>query len=237
MDLFSDLITGVQDDQTIGNESTLYPLALVKRAINRAYRKAGGLFRWPELRDAQKTSTATSQEYYDFPDNWQSDSMWRLEVDGDQYGETPDGSPMDWTDYTIWRANDDNANSTSKKWSVQNRRYFIYPVPTTDGSSNICVWGYKVVSELSSDGDTTIFSYSLPECNEAIVLETVAILKSKGELEKSGEFRSAEAKQILATSWARLRQNQAKYEKTQPFFYVEDLFGKSSVKQVTGNFD
>ena len=236
MDLFSELITAVQDDLTVGNESSLFPLALVKRAINRAYRKASSLFRWPELEDAKKTSTVISQEYYDFPTNWQTDSIWRLEVGGDQWGEDPDGSPMSYEDYLEWRANDDNDNSTSKKWSVQYRRYFIYPVPTTNGTNNIVVWGQRVPDALSADGDVTIFSYSQPECNEAIVLEAVAILRAKGENEKSSGFKSAEAKQLLATAWGKIKQNQAKYEKTQPFFNVNDMFGPSNVKQITGNF-
>jgi len=238
MDIFTDLIQGVQDDLTIGDDSSLFPLALVKRAINRAYRKSAGLFRWPELEDAQKTSTQTNQEYYDFPTNWQPDSMWRLEVDGDQYGETPDGSPQRFEDYLVWRADDDNANSTTKKWAVQHRRYFIYPVPTTAGDYNISVWGQRVPDALSNDADVTIWSYAMPECNEAVVLEAVAILKSKGEEDKSGEFKSTEAKQILVVAWGKIRQNQAKYEKTQPFFDVPDYFsGKTSAKQITGNFD
>jgi len=236
MDLFSDLITGVQDDLTVGNESSLFPLALVKRAINRAYRKSASLFRWPELEDAKKTSSVASQEYYDFPQTWQTDSIWRLEMDSDQWGEDPDGSPMSYEDYLQWRADDDNADSTDKKWSVQYRRYFIYPVPTTNGTNNIVVWGQRVPDALSSDGDATIFSYSMPECNEAIVLEAVAILKAKGENEKSSGFKSAEAKQILAVAWGKIRQNQAKYEKVQPFFEVDDMFGPSNVKQITGNF-
>ena len=52
---FANIVEAVQDDLTIGDESTLYAPALIKRAINRAYRKAAGLFPWPELQDAKKT--------------------------------------------------------------------------------------------------------------------------------------------------------------------------------------
>lgn len=237
MDLFSELIQAVQDDLTVGNESTLFPLALVKRAINRAYRKSTGLFRWSELEDAKKTSTIANQEYYDFPQNWQADSIYRLEVDDEQYGEAIDGSPLSYQDYLTWRRDDANSNSTDKKWAVQWRRFFIYPVPTTTGSNNITVWGQRVPDALASDGDVTIFSYSLPECNEAVVLEAGAILKAKGGEEKSGEFRSSEAKLILASAWNKIRQNQAKYDKNLPFFNVPDLFAGRNVKQTTGNFE
>jgi hypothetical protein len=237
MDLFSELITAVQSDLTIGDESSLFPLATVKLAINRAYRKAGGMYRWPSLEDAKKTSTVNGQEYYDALDTWRPDSIWRLEVDGDQWGETPDGSPMTYDDYLTWRADDDNANSTDKKWGVQWLRYFIFPVPTTNGNNNISIWGFKNVETLTNNSDTTIFSYSMPECNEAIVLEATAILKNKGEDLKSKQFLSTEALAIITRAWIQIKQEQAKYEKTQPFFHVDDMFGRSKSKQIIGNFD
>lgn len=236
MDNFNDLQIAVMSDLTIGSESSLFPPTTVKSAINRAYRKAGGLFLWPELEDAKKTSTEAGQEYYDYPSNWRPDSVWKISVDGVRYGEEPDGSPLAFNDYLNWR--EDYPSSTDKKWANQWRRYFIYPVPTTNGDNNICIWGSKVVETLTDEDDTTIFSYVMPECNEAVVLEAVAILKSKGEEEKSGEFRSAEAKGILVMAWNRIKLEQAKYEKNQPFFNVPDMFSRNGGNgQNTGNFN
>jgi len=237
MNLLSEMRSAVQSDLNVSSTSSLFPSDTIDLAINRAYRKSGGLFRWPSLEDALKTSTVADQEYYDAPTIWRPDSMWRLEVDGYQYGETPDGSPMFYPDYLEWRSNSDNENSTSKKWSVQWLRYFIYPVPTTNGSNNISVWGMKNVEDLDEDGDTTIFSYSMPEGNEAVVLEAVAILKAKGENEKSTEFKSVEAKQILAVAFDKIKKEQAKYEKVQPFLEVSDMFGEGTTKQKIGDFD
>jgi len=232
---FEDLIQAVQDDETIGNESTLYPLALIKRAINRAYAKAGSLFLWPETRSAKKTTTQANIDYYDYPQNWRSDSIWKLRINLERYGEDPDGSPMTFEDYLNWK--EDYPDSTDKKWSNQNRRYFVSPMPTTAGLV-ICIWGYENVEELVNNSDVTIFSYSTLEGNEAIVLEAVAILKSKGEDEKRGEFRSLEAKQILIGAWDKIKKFQSKYEKTAPFLDVPDYFaGNSRGRQVTGNFN
>lgn len=233
---FSDLVQAVQDDLTVGDESTLYAPALIKRAINRAYRKVAGVFPWPELQDAKKTSTQVNQEYYDYPQNWRSNSIWKLEVDGDRYGEDPDGSPLSFDDYLNWKT-DYPDNTTDKKWANQWRRFFIWPIPTTQGDNNIVVWGVKAVSDLSADADTTIFSYSTPEANEAIELEAGAILKSKGEDDKSAQFKSTEAKQILAVAWSKIAREQAKYEKNQPFFEVNDMFGGSNSKDLRGRFD
>lgn len=237
MNLFSELVQAVQDDLSVDDNSTLYSPALIKRTINRAYIKCAGLFNWPETEDALKTKTVAGQEYYDYPREFRSDTIGRLEVDDEQWGESPDGSPMAWSDYLVWRNDSDNTNSTEKKWANQRRRYFIYPVPT-EANLDICVWGQVIPDALSSDGDITIWSYSMPEGNEAIILETVAMLKSKGNSEKAGEFRSTEAKQLLIVAWGKLVKEQAKYEKDQPLFEVPDYYGSNSqnVKNNIGKF-
>src|SRR3972149_12264797 len=235
MDLFSDLVLACQDDLTVGDDSTLYSPTVIKRAINRAYRKAGALFPWPELADSKKTTTQIDQDYYDYPSNWRSNSIWKLRVNLERYGEDPDGSPLSFDDYLNWK--EDNPDSTEKKWANQWRRYFIWPIPTTAGTNNIHVWGIKVVTTLSDDADTTIFSLSTPEANEAIALEAVAILKSKEDKEDSSKFRSMEAKQILIVAWGKITKEMAKYEKNQPFFEVEDMFGPGRSKDLRGRFD
>lgn len=237
MDTFAQMKTALRSDLNVSEGSSLFPTATIELGLNRAYRKSAGLFRWPGTEDAKKTSTQINQEYYDYPTNWRDDSIWRLEVDDVQYGEEPDGSPLAFPDYLTWRADSDNDNSTDKKWANQKRRFFIYPVPTTVGSYNISVWGQKVIEPLANDSDYTIFSYSMPDVNEAIVLEAAAILRSKGDNDKGGEFKSTEAKQILLVAWNKIRQEQNKYEKNLPFFDVPDFFGSGNSKDMRGRFD
>lgn len=225
MDLLSDIRQAVYDDLTIGAESTLYPPALVDRTINRSYRKATSSWRWSALEDALMTDAKAGHEYYDAPPNWQPDSMWMLMVDGETYGEKPDGSPLLLHDYLRWR--EQYPNSNEKKWTTQALRYFISPVPTADGSGNICIWGQKTATKLVLDTDVTIFSYSMPDCNEAIELETLAILQKKGDLMQTGQFASLEAKQILATAFNKTQQNKSKYEKNEPMFEVPDFFHRN----------
>lgn len=236
MDLFSELIQAVQDDLTIGDESTLFPLAVVKRAINRSYIKCGALFRWPETEDAQKTSSRSGWEYYDYPQNWRPDSIWKLTIAGVRYGEDPDGGPLAFEDYLVWK--EDNPDATDKKWANHWRRFFVSPTPTADGDFDMVIWGQRIVDQLEADGDVTIWSYSMPECNDAVVDEAVAILKNKGEEPKNGQFYSAKAQATLVIAWGKVRQENTKYKKIQPFFYVPDMFsGKSALaEQITGNF-
>lgn len=230
MNEFSELIEAVQSDLTVGSESTLISLTAVKLALNRAYVKAGGLFRWAETEDAKKTSTQLNIEYYDYPETWRPDSIWKLTVDGVDYGK-----PLSFGDYQYEKEND-VPSGYEKMWTSQWRRYFIYPTPAAAGDYNISVWGQKVVETLVNNTDVTIFSYSMPECNEAIVLEAVAILKGKGENDKGEQFKSGQAKEILAIAWGKVRQDQAKYQRTQPMFNIPDFFGKGGTKQNTGRF-
>lgn len=232
MDLFSQLIAAVKSDLTISGNSALYNPTAVKLAINRAYRKSGALFLWPETKDAKKTSSIASQEYYTYPDNFRPETIWKLVVDGNTYGD-----PILYPDFLYEKENDWPSGRT-KAWANYGRKYFIYPIPTTNGTSNIEVHGQKVVDELEADADVTIFSYSMPECNDAIVMEAVKILKQKGEGEQSGQFLSAESKAILAVAWQKIRQQQIKYQSTQPEFDIADMFNQSNQRQTrTGNFD
>jgi hypothetical protein len=64
MDNLGDMRQAIEDDLTIGSESTLFTTDLVNRVINRAYRKAAALYRWPSLEDAKKTSTQENQELF-----------------------------------------------------------------------------------------------------------------------------------------------------------------------------
>jgi len=234
MDLLSELIQNVRDDKTIGSDSTLYPEPLIKRYINRAYRgKVAAAFRWPELEDAKKTSTVASQEYYDYPQAWQPDSIWKLTIEGVEMEE----DPLVFKDY-LYETENDFPDGKKNIWSNQWRRFFVRiegVAPTTNGNNNISVWGQKVPDALSGSSDTTIFSYSFLEGNEAIVLETVAMLKNKGE--DNGQFLSLEAKGLVVSAWNKIKQNQAKYEKTRPFFDVPDLFSRGNSKSKIGDFD
>src|SRR5690606_24958966 len=123
--------------------------------------------RWPATEDAKKFSTVAGDSYFDAPTNWRPDSVWKLKINGVRYGEEPDGSPMVFTDFLNWK--EDYPNSTDKKWSVQWLRVHVSPEFAADGENNGCIWGFKTVDSMSANGDTTIFSYNMPECNDAIV--------------------------------------------------------------------
>jgi hypothetical protein len=218
MNTFAELITATQSDLNLDATSPLFNETTVKLAINRAYIKAGGLYRWKETEDSKKTSSVANQEYYDYPTNWRPNSVWKLKVDGTDYGD-----PLAYKDY-LYEGENNWPSGLQLAWTSQWRRVFIYPTPLTTGNNNIELWGMKIVDNLVNDADPTIFSYSMPECNEAIVLEAEAILKGKAQEENSGQFRSAQAMSILTIAWGKVTQDQKKYEKTTSFFEVQNFF-------------
>ena len=235
MNTFSEIRAVVLSDLNVSSTSSQYPTATVNSAINRAYVLSAGLFKWPILNDALKTTTQANVEYYDDPENWRPKSIWRLEVDGVPYGEAPDFAPMTFKDFLDWKSDSDNDDSTEKKWAVQWGRYFFYPAPTTAGKV-ITVWGQENVETLAGETDPTVFSYNQPECNEAIVKEAVAILKHKGEQPAEGQMISQSAKTILLLAFNRIKKEMSKYEKINPFLEVPDFFGKGSTANNIGKF-
>lgn len=234
MDKFSEMVDAIQDDVTADDNSTFYSLALIKRVINRAKRKVEALYRWPALEDAKKTSTIANQEYYDYPQSWRDDSIWKVWVDSD---DNNFGDPLVFGDYLYEKENDFPAGD-KYIWANHNRKFFIQVngvAPTSNGDNNIKIWGIKVTAALSADDDTTIFSYSMPEVNEAIVMEAVKILKSKGGEEQTGQMLSTEAKGIIALAWSRLKQDKAREEKTTPLLEVEDMFKANKANRKDNN--
>lgn len=243
MNTFSDIYTAIQSDLTVGSESSLFDLTTIKNAVNRAYIKVGALHLWAGLRDSLKTSTIANQEYYDYPPAWQSDSVWKLSVDGTDYGD-----PLAFKDYLFEQENN-YPSGLVNLWSNQRDRYFITPTPTSNGDNNITIWGYTTVSALSNDSDTTIFSYGMQEVNEGIALEATAILKNKGEILpplKRGWISGAAlldalALELINNAWKGELMMNVKYEKTIPQFDVPDLFAPRSknanaLRNKIGNF-
>lgn len=235
MNTYSEMVAGAQLDLNKGAESTFITPASVGSYLARAYLKAYGLFLWPESEDAKKTSSVADQEYYDYPQTWIPDSIWKL-----KYNSVDLKDPLVFKDY-LYEKENSYPNGNKRIWSSQWRRFFITydgASPTSNGNNNIEVWGKKAADTFNSDNPLTIFSYSLPECNIAVVDEAVAMMKSKGDNDQGGAFKSAEALKTLTVAYSKIKASQSKYEKTTPLLDVPDLFedNNSRTKTNIGDF-
>ncbi len=232
MDNLGEIRDGVQYDLNIGDESTLFPPATVDDAINQAYRKIGNLHRWPGTNAAMTTTTQANINYYDYPSTYRPNSIWKLMV-----GTTDYGDPITFKDF-LYETENDMPSGLDEAWANQDDRYFIYPTPTAAGTT-ITIWGQKNTTELTADANETIFTDPLPEVNDAIRKEAVAILKHpKGQDASSHTLLSAEAMVIVESAWATVKQNTAKQESTQGGWEVPDFFARKSGKDNNiGDFD
>lgn len=242
MDNLGEMRVAVQDDLTIGDESSLFPPSSIDRALNRAYRIIGAMYRWDGTKDALKTSALLNHEYYDYPQKWRPNSIWKLTLDG-----VDQGDPLVYSDYLFEKENSMPSGLT-KMWSNYGKRFFIYPIPTANGDKNISIHGYKFVDKMVEDGDITIFSYSMPEINEAIVIEAKAILKDKGDITNSTRNQianlsliSPQARAIVINTWSKITQEEARLVRTTPQFVVPDFyatrrFNVRSLRSIKGNF-
>lgn len=240
MDNLGEMRTAAQSDLTVGDESSFYDPDTVDLALNRAYRKIGAMFKWEETKDALKTSALEDHEYYDYPQNWRPMSIYKLTVDGTDFGE-----PLTFKDYHYEKENS-MPSGFERMWTNFGKRYLFYPIPTADGDKNIQIFGYKFVDKMTVDGDITIFSYSMPEINEAIVSEAVAILEKKGDVEevnKNGQviLLSPIARTTVLSTWAKISQENQRQQRTTAQFDVPDFFGsgigsQDDPRKIIGNF-
>ncbi len=243
MDNLGEMRAALQSDLTVGAESALFDAATLNLNLNRAYRKIGAMFKWPDTKDSLKTSAVANHEYYDYPQNWRPNSIWKLTLDATDYGE-----PLTFKDY-LYEKENSLPSGLQRMWANYGKRYFIYPIPTATGDKNIVIWGFKFVDKLTVDGDVTIFSYSMPNINEAIVLEALAICKNKGDIQPvvsrsyimGATLLSDEAKNIVISEWGKLSQEEAKLQRTTPQWDVSDLFAsgvnnENAIRNKVGNF-
>lgn len=234
MNTLSDIRTALSSDLNISSNSSLYPTDTLNSAINRVYLMIAGMHRWPDTEDAKKTYVIADKEYYDYPQDWRPDSIWKLRIDDKDYGD-----PLQFKDYLLKKQR--NHDPSEKYWANHKRWFFVHPVATTNGSSaTLHIWGHKTITELSDNDDVTIFSYSYPELNEAIELEALERLLSKGENINKAAIQNTKAMTIIETTWKRIREENAKYEKEEPMWEVPDYYSPGAGtgnKTIIGNFD
>lgn len=226
-----DIRKWIQSQLSVSETSTQFTPTRINDEINNAYLWACSKFDWPKLSNAKVTSTIANCEYYDYPSTWRSESIKRLEIDGEPYAK------KEFDDFLEYKRN--YPTDTSKKiFANHDSYYFAFPTPMTNGVNNIDIYGFKNPTLLTADADKTIFSDSEPEANRAIAKQALAVLQAKGKDKKTGQIEDAEALGILATVYNKiLGYRQTEQQLNQPLFDVPDFLGNSSPKTRTGNFD
>lgn len=142
--------------------SGMYSASRLTELIQNAYSWATSLFTWSSLVKAMTTSSQEDKYYYDYPEEFKTNSIFRLEIDGDSYDK------KNYEDYLDYKLN--YPTTTEKKIFADHARwFFIFPTSPAYVSNNIDVWGMVEADPLSSSLSTTIFSNNTNLGNEAIV--------------------------------------------------------------------
>jgi len=200
----------ILDELTKASTDTFHSTAILNRFINRAVEFVAKYKPWQQTQYAYKfapTLTGTeTDEYFDYPENFITDSIYRLAVGTGTIASDERYESVDWEEYL----NHKEDNSDNKKvYADHKRQYFICPMLT--GTPTVSVWGHAVPTALSSDTDTTPFD------DDALIEEAIqgyamslAYTKMRGSYIKVGQARKAEAIAMLEQAFKQQQRRQAK---------------------------
>lgn len=200
--------------------STYFTPTRLETAIDDNYLLVASARQWGDIKKGFVTSTQANEEYYDYPDNCQTESVFRISVDGDS-----DYVKTDFEDYLNEKEN--NPTSTKKMFSEFGRQIFIYPTPTTTGTANLILWGTIQAAPLTSDGDTTMFTDFADVLNEAILQYAYSELIQNFDQNKSMNA-IAKADKIINQEYKKIADRLQRKLLNRTQFEVPDFFSSDS---------
>lgn len=215
-----EILTKLQPKLFAVGTSTYFTVTRINSQISDSYLTVANARQWPDIKKGFVTSTVSGQDYYDYPSNCQSESVFKISIDGES-----DYDKLDFEDFM--KIAEDTPNSTQKIFSEYGRQLFIFPTPTTNGTSNLILWGVIQAALLTGDSDITMFTDWCDSLNDAIeqdaysnLIQNIDPNKSLTALDKSEKIIGREYKKIADRLQRKL--------KDQVQFEVPDYFGSSS---------
>ncbi len=227
METFLDMQNRLTDDLMVAAASTLFTTDRKKKLLQSAHLWATSLYSWPELQRGRTTNSIIGYEYYDYPGDFRTDTLGEfLYFNGKPHRRKA------WNDYLEHQRK--NPSSTKRIFADYGRQYFIFPLPAV--VAQIIVWGQIQATQITQDGDKTIFSTHDVSGNEAIVKKALAdavrrIDAALAEKEEKG------AVTLLAIIWDKVQKRQQTAQTlNRPMFNVPNLFPGNNAGFTPGNF-
>lgn len=222
----ADLENELRSRLQIASNSTLFPTSRITSIIKDAYMWATQLVIWHDLVRGRKTNSIAGHDYYDYPEDFRSESIIRMEIDDVEY------TRKNFEDFLDYMRN--NPTSTKKMFASFGRQFFINPASTSNGTDNIVVWGAIQAPELTNSTDVSIFSYNKDTANEAVVKKGLSVAISRTD-KNSAKLEETEAIAILLKLSADEQANTQRNQRlNHPMFNVPDFYGKGTA--IIGNF-
>lgn len=212
--------------------STLFSDETLADALWDAYLWATDRHAWPKLEKA-KTTTSTTDYYYDDPTEFKSDSVFKVTVDGLDY------DPTEFEDWLKWKKENPTPSAGERHFANYANQYFIHPIATSAGLE-IIVWGLIQPDGFVNGGSVTIFSGTEEALNEGIMRKALSDLLPKDSQESKNELVKAQS--IIDSGHSRIQQRRYRYKrKDAPFFNVPDMYSQSGISSAgysnPGNFN
>lgn len=189
---------------------------------------------WP-FSTRTKSVTTVNDEYYDQPEDLMVGSLYRLAVNGEDFGE-----PTDYESYRRYK--EDYPTGTDKIWSMDETYVFVNKLAYTVGET-MDMTGKLYPPYLDTTTDLLPFSPKSDNYehsgNQAIVLLAYAEALGSEKLNKQNESELQEKKafRILDLLWRPFASQKARQQTTKQMFHVPDFFGPSNSRNNIGNFN
>lgn len=202
--------TAILDDLSKDSNDTFHTTAVLNRYIDRAVQFTAKYKPWEQTQKAYKiefTPTGNEEdEYFDYPQNYISDSMYRLAIGDGSIASDVKYKPLVWEEYLDHK--EKHAPDTTKVWSDHRRQYFIYPILTSP--CTISIWGHEAPAAMTDDADKHPFTDDA-NIEDAILRLTKALCYEKRLGSYINEARSLrnEAIAILNEAFKVQRRNQS----------------------------
>jgi len=203
--------------------STYFTTTRIQQAIDDAYMAVSAARQWPDIKKGFVTATLANQDYYDYPDNCQTESIFKISVDGDSKYEK-----LDFEDYMMFK--EDFPLSERKIFSEYARQIFIFPTPLLDGTVNLILWGLIQATHLLTDTDITMFTDWADNVNMGILqyaysdlIQNFDTTTAKGTITRSQQARTL-GDQIIFQEYGKIALRLQRKHKDRPQFLVPDFF-------------
>ena len=233
METRAEMETELQLQLQSAANSSLFPSTRLTSLIQNAYKEATTLFKWLALARAKTTSTVAKVSgedvcYYDYPDEFRTNTIFRVQIDGDEYNRKGFESFLDYRNRTT---------SPSKRIFSNYQRFVFISPDTVVGTNNMDIWGIIQAPALSSSGSETIFSGNADEGNFAIVSLAISTAVKKINFKLSDKERNnalVALGKMNNDEWDEYARDQ---QLDTPMFEVPDFFNGNSINNTIGRFD
>jgi hypothetical protein len=225
----------ILDEISLESTDTFITTAILNRFYDRSVRWLGGLKNWQETQIARKQTLTIvgdeTDEYWDYPENFKTDSVYRLEINGDRYKQ------LTFVEYLNFK--EDN-NSNKKVFADYRRQIFIHPTPTSSADV-LSIWANEIPAKATGDDSTH------PWENEQLFEEAInrymiglVFKKMQGSFYAKGKEMHAEALTLAKQAWDEQRLLQAhRKTETAEVWQHTDFMNQSAGNRVTkrGSFN